>query len=357
MTSREREILNLIKRNPMISQNELADLLNITRSSVSVHISNLIKKGVIKGKGYVVNEAGHEVVVIGGSNIDITGNLTREFHMHDSNPGEILMSLGGVGRNIAENLAYLDVHVQLISAVGSDLYGDQIMESCQSIGIDTALMKRFGDYRTSVYMQVMNDSGQLEMAISDMDIMMHITPKVLEAHKHQLEGARAIVADGNLPVETIEYLAENYGYKMFFDPVSIAKSSKIMNCLDKIFCITPNIKEAEHILNLEGSSEEILKHMHRKGIAFPVITLGEQGVAYYDQEVNFSPALKIEVKNVTGAGDALMAGLIYGYMNDLNYSDIIKCGQKMASYALSSYKSVNEAIKKINLLEEIKESL
>lgn len=357
MTSREREILNLIRKNPMISQNELADLLNITRSSVSVHISNLIKKGVIKGKGYVVNDAGHDVVVIGGSNIDITGNLSREFHMHDSNPGEILMSLGGVGRNIAENLAYLDVHVQLISAIGADLYGDQIMENCQSIGIDTALMKRFSDYRTSVYMQVMSDSGQLEMAISDMDIMKHMTPKVLEAHKHQLEGARAIVADGNLPTETIEYLAENYGHKMFFDPVSIAKSKKISQCLKKIYCITPNIKEAEHLLNFEGTPEEVLINMQQKGVTFPVITLGEQGVAYYDEKVHFCSPPEVAVKNVTGAGDALIAGLIYGYMHDLDYAEIIKCGQKMASYALNSHKSVNESIRKINLLEEIKESL
>ena len=63
MTQRERQILQLIESNPMISQQELADQLNITRSSVAVHISNLLKKGYIAGKGYVLRTGSYAVVV------------------------------------------------------------------------------------------------------------------------------------------------------------------------------------------------------------------------------------------------------------------------------------------------------
>ena len=73
MTQREQEILALLESNPMISQQELADKLGITRSSVAVHISNLQKKGYIAGKGYVLRKKDYAVVV-GGVNVDICGS-------------------------------------------------------------------------------------------------------------------------------------------------------------------------------------------------------------------------------------------------------------------------------------------
>ena len=100
MTQRERQLLNWIEENPLISQQELADKAGITRSSVAVHISNLMKKGYITGKGYIVHTAPY-VTVVGGVNMDIGGWPGEVLVMQDSNPGVVRMSLGGVGRNIA----------------------------------------------------------------------------------------------------------------------------------------------------------------------------------------------------------------------------------------------------------------
>ena len=107
MTQRERQILQLIEDNPMIQQNEIAEKLGITRSSVAVHISNLIKKGHIAGKGYVLR-SGSYAVVVGGVNVDIGGRSFAPLVASDSNPGTVSVSLGGVGRNIAHNLALRD---------------------------------------------------------------------------------------------------------------------------------------------------------------------------------------------------------------------------------------------------------
>ena len=106
MTQRERELLNALAENPMISQQELADKLGITRSSVAVHISHLTKKGYIAGKGYVLRSPSYAVVV-GGVNMDIGGRSNAPLVDADSNPGVVRMSLGGVGRNIAHNMALL----------------------------------------------------------------------------------------------------------------------------------------------------------------------------------------------------------------------------------------------------------
>ena len=115
MTQREREILNWIEREPMISQQELADRLGITRSSVAVHISNLTKKGYIAGKGYVLR-SGTYAMVVGGVNIDIGGRSHKALVPSDSNPGCVTTALGGVGRNIAHNLALMGTEVRMLTA-------------------------------------------------------------------------------------------------------------------------------------------------------------------------------------------------------------------------------------------------
>lgn len=118
MTERESEIFHIIQQNPAISQNELAAKLNLARSSVAVHIANLQKKGYLLGKGYIVNESAY-VLGVGAANVDIHGRSKKSIVMHDSNPGHMNTSAGGVTRNVCENLSRLGVSVKLISAVGT----------------------------------------------------------------------------------------------------------------------------------------------------------------------------------------------------------------------------------------------
>ena len=128
MTQRERQILRWIEEDPMISQQELADKAGITRSSAAVHISNLMKKGHIAGRGYIVRTAPYAVVA-GGVNMDIGGRSCEGLIPRDSNPGQVRMSLGGVGRNIAHNLALLGVEVRLLTAFGDDVSAQKLAAS------------------------------------------------------------------------------------------------------------------------------------------------------------------------------------------------------------------------------------
>ncbi|MFR0788392.1 MAG: PfkB family carbohydrate kinase [Vescimonas sp.] len=125
MTQRERQILNWIEADPMISQQELAERAGITRSSVAVHISNLMKKGCIAGKGYIVTRSPY-VTVVGGMNMDIGGWPSEELVAQDSNPGRVRMSPGGVGRNIAHNMSLMGLDVRLLTAFGDDVYAQKL---------------------------------------------------------------------------------------------------------------------------------------------------------------------------------------------------------------------------------------
>ena len=127
MTPREQEILALVRGDPLISQAALARKLGISRSAVAGHIMNLTAKGIIKGRGYVVADDPF-VVVVGGANMDICASPANALTMHDSNPGSVVTSPGGVARNIAENLARLGVDARLIAAVGADYHGDLLLQ-------------------------------------------------------------------------------------------------------------------------------------------------------------------------------------------------------------------------------------
>ena len=128
MTNREAQIFQWISENPMISQEELAAKAGIKRSSVAVHISNLMRKGYIKGKGYITNEPSY-CTVVGAANIDIGGVAADNLVPHDSNPGKVRLTHGGVGRNIAHNMRLLGIGAKLITALGDDLYAHRIMEA------------------------------------------------------------------------------------------------------------------------------------------------------------------------------------------------------------------------------------
>lgn len=133
MTQRERQILNWIEADPMISQQELAERAGITRSSVAVHISNLMKKGCIAGKGYIVTRSPY-VTVVGGMNMDIGGWPGEELVAQDSNPRRVRMTPGGVGRNIAHNMSLMGLDVRLLTAFGDDVYAQKLAGGVRRAG-------------------------------------------------------------------------------------------------------------------------------------------------------------------------------------------------------------------------------
>ena len=217
MTQRERQILNWIEENPLISQQELAEKAGITRSSVAVHISNLMKKGYITGKGYIVHTAPY-VTVVGGVNMDIGGWPSEVLVDRDSNPGAVRMSLGGVGRNIAHNMSLLGLDVRMVTAFGDDLYAQKIAASCGELGIDISQSPVIPEGHTSTYLFINDEKGDMLLAVSDMDIYRHLTPQLLSQRQKLLSGSQVLVIDTNIPAESIAYLAENCPVRLLIGP-------------------------------------------------------------------------------------------------------------------------------------------
>ena len=180
MTKREEQILQWIRENPMISQQELAQRADITRSSVGVHIANLMKKGLVLGRGYLLGEESY-IAVVGAVNVDISGTPDTTYMPGDSNPGNVRLTLGGVGRNIAENLCRLGHKVIMITALGEDANAAQVKQGCREVGIDLSHSLVVPQGRTSTYLCLNDEQGEIVGAVSDMAIYEALTPTFLSS--------------------------------------------------------------------------------------------------------------------------------------------------------------------------------
>ena len=348
MTQREQQILNLIAANPMISQQELADSLNITRSSVAVHISNLLKKGYIAGKGYVLR-SGSYAVVVGGVNVDIGGRSHKRLVAADSNPGKVSISLGGVGRNIAHNMTLMGVDVKMLTAMGEDVYGNRIAASCTELGIDASRALRVTDCATSTYLYIADEAGEMALALSDMEVCDRITPSYLAANQQILQNAQVIVADTNIPAESLVYLAENCAAPIFCDPVSTIKAEKLRPILHKDHTLKPNRLEAELLSGVpiqnRCDAETAAKALIEKGVQRVFLSMGADGVyAATAQQQMWLPNLPGQMVNTTGCGDAFMAALVWAYLQNMGLKETALAGLAAASIAMESVETINPAM-------------
>lgn len=348
MTQRERQILQWIESDPMISQAELAQRLGITRSSVAVHISNLIKKGCIAGKGYVLR-TGTYAVVIGGVNIDICGKSFAPLVAQDSNPGTVSMSLGGVGRNIAHNLSLMGTDVRMLTAYGDDLHGQKIAVSCSELGIDLSHALRLSGETTSTYLYLTNEKGEMALAVSDMSVCSKITPAYLSSNLALLQNAQVIVCDANIPQESLVYLAENCTVPIFCDPVSTIKAEKLRSILGKIHTLKPNRLEAELLsgvsIRSKNDVEAAAKVLLDTGLRRVFISLGADGCyGATHTEQAWMPNFPTKMINTTGCGDAFMAALVWAYLEGTDLQGTLKAGLAAASIAIETQETINPAM-------------
>ena len=346
MTKRERQLLNWIEENPLISQKELADKAGITRSSVAVHISNLMKKGYITGKGYIVQTAPY-VTVVGGVNVDIGGR--PEAVARDSNPGAVHSSLGGVGRNIAHNMALLGLDTRLLTAFGDDLNAQKLAASCGELGIDISQSPVIPGGRTSTYLFINDERGDMALAVSDMEIYRHLTPQALAQRHKLLDASQVVVIDTNIPEESIAWLAENCAAPLFADPVSTAKAVKLKPVLGKLHTLKPNRLEAELLSGVpitgEASLNKAADALLETGLRRVFISLGAEGVFAADRSGRVQlPCLPAELVNATGCGDAFMAAIAWAYLRGTDLADTARAGLAASSIAMESRETINPAM-------------
>lgn len=280
---------------------------------------------------YPVNAA----VVFGGINVDIWGRPAGALVPKDSNPGSVTIRPGGVGRNIAHDLRLLGLAVSLVAPIGGDIYASTIVDSCQSLGIDLSHAPVFKDMRSSTYLYITNEAGDMELAISDMELCSALTPELVAPILPQLQ-AGAVVVDANLPPETIEYICNNCAIPVYADPVSTVKAVKLRPVLHRLAAIKPNALEAE-CLTGESEPERAALALVEMGVQRVFLSLGARGMIAADRkELLRLPGLATQVVNSTGAGDAATAAIVLAGIRSMGLGETALLAQKAGTVTCRS---------------------
>ena len=216
------------------------------------------------------------VCVVGAVNLDICGRPSRKLIFRDSNPGTVTLTPGGVGRN-----------------------------DCVELGMDLGCALDVPGGRTSTYLYITDERGEMQLGLSDTDISAAITPDYLSRHLDELNGAAAVAIDGNLTSETIAWLGAHCTAPLFADPVSVTKAERMRPALGALHTFKPNLTEGQNLTG-ESSPEGVVAALLAQGVQRVFLSMGGDGIlaATRDEMVH--------------GGDAVMAALVWAYLEGLD---------------------------------------
>lgn len=299
-----------------------------------------------------MNDNNPYILVLGASIVDIFGFCGRSYAQRDSIPGHIKISFGGVCRNIAENLARVGVNTQFISTLGDDENGKSILEHSKKFGYNMENSLFLEGESTPTYLAILNHQGEMESAVVDMESLNKMDERFVDEKHEVFENAEYTIVDSDNPA-LLEYILKKYQGKSKFilDPVSAKKAKKIRHLIKYFHTIKPNRFETEALCGFKIETNDDLRKAGRffieEGVKNVFISLDADGIYYITsegEEGTLACCEAIEVKNVTGAGDSFVAGIGYGYMNNLNIKDTLKYSVAMSIITITHEETINPKI-------------
>lgn len=252
-----------------------------------------------------------KAAVIGGMNFDVVGISEKTLMMRDSNIGKIRFSAGGVGRNIAEQLARQGAETALFTCVSDDFAGQMLKNDAKVKNIDLTHAQKSAS-NASVYLSIHEPGGDMALAINDMTLISEITPEYLETVLPEIKKANVVVVDANLSPESLEYIFSNVDLPITADPVSCAKIERLKPHFHRLAAFKPNALEAMYVTGAQNA-QDAATALVKMGVKRVVVSMGDAGCVYADEnEIGAILPEKVYTCQANGAGDAMCAGIALG---------------------------------------------
>lgn len=357
LNENEQKVLSILKEDPYVNQQFIADQLNLSRPAIANLISGLQDKGYILGKPYVLKTE-EFVTCIGSANVDYTFKLEEKMVLGTSNPVNSTISYGGVIRNVADNLSRLNHSVSIMTVLGDDRAGDELLSYSKKI-MAVFACDRIKHENTGGYYAVINQKGNMDVGFADMLINNHMNRSWILEHKRHLNMSQWLIADMNITKDAMETLIEyalDEQKKLAIIGVSGPKMKHLPEDLNGVEILICNLDESQAYFktDLEDPYQLIPKWLE-KGLNKIVITAGKKGSYYFDgTEIKHQPAYLVDdeqVVDVTGAGDSFSSALLHGLMTNESMTQSIRYGAMSASLTIQSPYAVNPKLS-INLLKK-----
>jgi pseudouridine kinase len=290
------------------------------------------------------------VLVIGGTLLDVKGKPSSGLEPGTSNPGVIRMSRGGGGRNVAENLGRLGANVVYISAIGDDETGHSLIAQTQSAEVNTEHVHVVSDAHTGSYMAFLNNDGSMAIAVDDTSVMEHITPDYLYRRRRLVRDTDMVYVDGSLSLDalkTVMSLAEKYSVPVCADPSSTQLAYKFRPYLSQMKLAVPNASEAAALTGTDyagfdpDDSLRIARQLRLQGVEIVVVTLADFGLTYdTGHESGYLPGHYAKMVDSTGTGDAIAAAIMFGMLNELPAVQCMRLGVAAAALTVQTTDTV-----------------
>jgi pseudouridine kinase len=295
----------------------------------------------------------HEITCAGGAVVDQSLHLIGPAVPGTSNPATAATSHGGVARNVAENLARLGVPVRLCSLVGDDDAGRALRDQLAACGARVDAVAVAAGTGTARYVAVLDPGGELVIGVAAMQVLERINLGAIEAAWPPPPGW--LFLDCNLRADVIAGAlrrAVEAGTPVAVDAVSTPKVTRLGTGLRGVRVLFCNLDEARALLAvLPGGTRtppapptappQVAAALVAAGAGTVVLTLGPGGAVIADPDgVRALPARAAAVVDVTGAGDALVAGTLSGLAAGAGLDDAVRTGIAAAALTVGSPASV-----------------
>jgi pseudouridine kinase len=318
LTTRESEILEILKKDPMIAQDDLAERLHISRSAAAVHISNLMRKGHIAGRGYVFDEHGR-ILVVGKTWLDVsvrTGGGSAD-GTDGVRPGVIKLAGAGNGYLLALELARRNSEPTLITFLGRDEIGAQMLSHLSSEGVNVQNIIRGQDISTGkrLVFSGLNDAAFL---VKDDEGELPLGPEALPSREELVKNTRILLIDGDLPLKTVAYLASvavnnNIVVSVLGWPLNLLRAQGLLAYPQFFLVCSVRDLAAQSSIVLPGEPEELFptcRQIVSEGCQALVVVFGDQGLILATaEETVYLPASPLQAP---GTVICIAAGLAEG---------------------------------------------
>ena len=290
--------------------------------------------------------------------MDVKARSSEPLDPETSNPGQVTTDPGGVGRNIAENLARLGTPTHLVAAVGSDSFGEELLTHTRSAGVQLDHVIT-SPRPTGTYLAVLDHVGDLSVAVSDMSATDTLTVADIEPVRSLIQHCDLLVVDGNIPLDVARWLgdvARDGDVPVVIEPVSVVKARRLRPLLapDRpVLSVTPNIDELAALVDHDVADtvpaiSRAAAELHDLGVTHVWVRRGARGSVLSsaaadgqgEPTVTTNTTVSRGVVDVTGAGDSMTAGFVHALLRDGDPAGAAAFGQATAALTTESAHTV-----------------
>ena len=291
------------------------------------------------------------IVVIGAVFVDIKGYPEDVYIPAGRNVGRVEQVHGGVGRNIAEDIANVELRPTFVSLVDEGGIGADVVRKLAAHKVKTDYIRAVKD-GMGTWLAVFENDGDVVASISKRPNLMPIA-QILDEHGAEIfRDADSIIVELDMEKDIIKRvfkLAQKHAKRIYAAVANISIAAERRDFLQSIDCFVCNQQEVGMLfsddysdLNPQQLEQVIREKVIRARIPSMIVTMGDQGAVYADMQGNsgFCPARRVKVRDTTGAGDAFCAGTAIGLTYGKTMAEACEIGAHLAASVITTGENV-----------------